>query len=261
VPADSNSTFPLIATGGQYPSGGWNASRLAAATGSGGSAKRILILDPPLFHLSFSLASPHALQHSADGRGPLSPLMGGRCAVSTDLEAAMSSRHELHSAAWLVLPLALALTACGGIPEPAPPQPLAGGAQDTVPPVVLEAPPEGMALVYLFNASGWTLIGSGYPITIDGQRVAHLPRETYTWVPVAPGRHKMEAGPAKLELMFEPGRTLFAAVAYNPGKSWAAPFAGKPFVFQEVDESTALVMLRQFRYQAPDARAVALSPT
>jgi len=228
--------------------------------GLGGSGQRILILDPPLFTRPSALLhlTPSSIQLTAEAR--LCYREGG-CAVSTDLEAAMSRRHEVHSAAWLVLSLTLALSACGGIPEPASPQPLAGGAQDTLPPLVLEAPQEGMTLVYLFNASGWTLMGSGYTITVDGQRVAHLPRETYTWVQVAPGRHKMEAGPARLELTFEPGRTLFVAVAYNPGKSWAAPFAGKPFVFQEVDEPTALVMLRQFRYQAPDARAVAVSPT
>jgi len=165
----------------------------------------------------------------------------------------MSTRREqLLGAAWLAVTFALA-TGCGGIPEPASPQPVAGGAQDTLPPVVLEEPEEGKALVYLFNASGWTLLGSGYTITMDGQRLAHLPRETYTRVHVAPGPHKMEAGLQKLELTLEPGRTYFVAVAYNPGKSWAWPLGGKAFEIREVDEGAAQVMLRQFRYQAPDA--------
>ena len=171
----------------------------------------------------------------------------------------MSGRREqFFGAAWLAVNLAVPVAGCGGIPQLASPQPAAEAAQDTLPPVVLEKPQEGKALVYLFNASGWTLFGgTTYTITLDGQSLAHLPRGTYTSVNVAPGPHKMEAAESKLEVNFEPGGTYFVAVAYNPGKSWAWPFAGKAFEFQQVDERTAQVMLRQFRYQAQDA-AVAL---
>jgi hypothetical protein len=68
---------------------------------------------------------------------------------------------------------------------------------------------------------------------------------------VEPGPHTLEAGPQKLELTLNAGQTYFVAVAYNPGKSWAGPLAGKAFAFKEIDEATARLMLRQFRYEPP----------
>ncbi len=153
----------------------------------------------------------------------------------------------LRAAAGLLVPVWLA--GCLGVPGTAAVAPAPGA--DTLPPVALDTAPDGQALLYAFNASGWTLLGSKYAITVDGQHAASLPRGSYTTLVLMPGTHELSSGDMKVVIAMEAGHLYFVSAAYDPGKGWLWPFAGRPFVFKEIDEATARVMLRTFKYAAP----------
>lgn len=136
--------------------------------------------------------------------------------------------------------LLLATLACssgGPPPEPAP---------AAVPDVQLEPTPPGQALLYVFNASGSTLIKNNYEVKADGRRIADLPRNTYSVIAMTPGRHKLESAGRKLELTLAEGQREFVVVAYRPDKGWGAPFLGSPIAFKTVSEGQGKVMISKF---------------
>jgi hypothetical protein len=135
--------------------------------------------------------------------------------------------------------LMLAGLACSSGP-PAEPAPAA------VPDVRLDSVPSGQSLLYVFNASGATLIKNNYEVKADGRRIADLPRSTYSVVAMTPGRHKLEGAGRKLDLTLVEGQRSFLVVAYQPDKSWAFPLAGSPIMFETVSEGRAKVMISSF---------------
>ena len=101
-----------------------------------------------------------------------------------------------------------------------------------MPDVQLDTVPSGRALVYVFNASGATLIKNNYQVKADGRRIADLPRSTYSVVAMMPGSHKLESAGRKVELTLTEGQRAFVVVAYRPEKS---PFPLGPCVSACVD--------------------------
>lgn len=122
-----------------------------------------------------------------------------------------------------------------------------------MPDVQLDTVPSGRALVYVFNASGATLIKNNYQVKADGRRIADLPRSTYSVVAMMPGSHKLESAGRKVELTLTEGQRAFVVVAYRPEKS-PFPLGGSPIVFKTVSDGRAKVMISQFaRRGGPDA--------
>jgi hypothetical protein len=149
----------------------------------------------------------------------------------------------------IVATLLYAPLACtsGPPPEPAP---------TAVPDVALDSVPAGQALLYVFNASGATLIKGNYKVKTNGQRIADLPRSTYSVLAMKPGAHKLETfhGPdhraltsyRSLHVALVEGQRTFVVVAWSPKKSWAAGFAGSPLSFTTVSEGQGKLMISRF---------------
>lgn len=77
------------------------------------------------------------------------------------------------------------------------------------------APPQGKALVYMMRTQ--VIQGSFYDsvFSINDSAVVGLGNQTYSWVLVSPGQHKVSAGVrpdprnVRLNLMVEPGKAYF----------------------------------------------------
>ena len=107
--------------------------------------------------------------------------------------------------------------------------------------------PEGKGLLYLFNASGHTLIGGSHGFKIDGHEAVKLSRREYGTLAVDPGPHKLEAVRHKLSIDVTAGHYYFVVYAYHPEKSWAGPLAGESDFFGIVAEDRACELLSDYR--------------
>ena len=116
------------------------------------------------------------------------------------------------------------------------------------PTIELKPIPEGKAMVYMFNGSGRTLFGISATFKIDRRDVVKLTREPYSEIAVDPGSHKFEANGEKLKLDVELRKYYFVMYAFHPGKSWAAPFAGKPYFFGEVTQDRACELMATYKH-------------
>jgi len=54
---------------------------------------------------------------------------------------------------------------------------------------------EAMAVLYLFNDSGWTLLSGNQDVTDNGKTIASLHRQTYTRIIITPGPHLLRPDP------------------------------------------------------------------
>jgi hypothetical protein len=105
--------------------------------------------------------------------------------------------------------------------------------------------PGGKAELYVFNASGWTLIQSNYTVKDSGQRIASLPRGTYKRLLIEPGAHELNAVERSVKFEALERYRYYFVVAYSPEKSWAFPFAGSPMFVGFVPEEKGRELLTQ----------------
>ncbi|MBI3028529.1 MAG: hypothetical protein HYY64_03350 [Candidatus Rokubacteria bacterium] len=108
---------------------------------------------------------------------------------------------------------------------------------------------EGLARLYVFNISGWTLIPSNQDIIDNGKQLASLPRLTYTIVPIPPGVHNLRLHGRNLVLNAEKAKTYFVVAGYGPERSWAFPLAGDPVVVKQITEDEARPLLQELTAQ------------
>lgn len=146
--------------------------------------------------------------------------------------------------------VAIASVACagGGAPETGTtPQDSAAVAA-----VQLDAVPAGRALLYVFNASGATLISNNYDVKANGRRIADLPRRSWSVAVMSPGSYRLEGAGRKLDVTLAEGQRQYVVVAYHPDRSWGFPVLGSPVTFRTVTEEQARLMITKFtRRDAP----------
>jgi hypothetical protein len=109
--------------------------------------------------------------------------------------------------------------------------------------------PPGIAEVYLFNISGWTLIPSNQDITGNGKLLASLPRLTYTVLRLPSGGYDLRLHGRALALTAEAGQKYFVVAGYRPERSWALPLAGDPVEIKQITEEQAQPLLQQLKAQ------------
>ena len=108
-----------------------------------------------------------------------------------------------------------------------------------------EEVPAGKAELYLFNASGWTLVSNNYDMKDNGHRVASLPRGAYKRLLIEPGPHELSAAERSVKFeALERYRYYFVA-AYSQARSWAFPLGGSPMFVGFVPEERGRELLRQ----------------
>lgn len=136
----------------------------------------------------------------------------------------------------------------GGAPETAAtPQDSAAVAA-----VQLDAVPAGRALLYVFNASGATLISNNYDVKANGRRIADLPRRSWSVAVMSPGSYRLEGAGRKLDITLAEGQRQYVVVAYHADRSWGFPVLGSPVTFSTVTDAQARLMITKFaRRDAP----------
>ncbi len=125
------------------------------------------------------------------------------------------------------------------------------GATSPAQPAVSLQIPQGMAALYLFNDSGWTLIPGNQDITDNGKPIASLPRQTYTRFFITPGPHVLRPDPflwkQEVSLHAEPGASYYIVIGYRPERSWALPLAGSPLLMKQLSEEEAQPLMREMK--------------
>jgi hypothetical protein len=145
--------------------------------------------------------------------------------------------------AWIACVCAALVVGCAGqaevVSRSQPAAPVARGPQVA----------EGLADLYLFNISGWTLIPSNQDIAGNGRLLASLPRRTYTVVRLPSGTYDLRLHGRKLIVDVEGGKKYFVAAGYRPERSWALPLAGDPVEIKQITEDQARPLLQQLTAQ------------
>lgn len=108
---------------------------------------------------------------------------------------------------------------------------------------------EGLAELYVFNISGWTLIPSNQDIIDNGKLLTSLPRLTYTAVRIPLGVHDLRLHGRKLVVNVEGGKKYFVVAGYRPERSWAFPLAGDSVEIKQITEDEARPLLQQLTPQ------------
>lgn len=136
------------------------------------------------------------------------------------------------------------------VPETAPVPDAQLQKQDS-PPIETREEKDQVGLLYIFNDSGFTLIPGKQNLSDNGKRLISLPRQTYAIIPLQPGKHVLQPAPThynqKVVIEVAPGQSYYVVIAYMPGRSWAAPFAGSPIIIKELNEEQAAPLLNKMR--------------
>ena len=144
-----------------------------------------------------------------------------------------------------VFVLCLLLAAVGHLGCVTPPAP---GGTDTQKSAA-ETPPEvpkGIAALYVFNISGWTLIPSNLDLTDNGTKFISLPRNTYRKIQIESGKHVFSFTTRRIpivDIVIEPNRIYYIVAGYRPEKSWAFPIGGDPLFIKEISKEEAEALM------------------
>lgn len=148
----------------------------------------------------------------------------------------LTMKKFLFASAWISL-----LIGCGSQPAPVEPR------QPVSPESGFSQTAAGMARIYVFNISGWTLIPGNQDVLDNGKPLVSLPRQTYTIAPIVAGDHDLRLHGRKLALNAEAGETYFVVAGYRPERSWAFPLAGDPVVIKQISEEEARPLLQNLK--------------
>jgi len=109
---------------------------------------------------------------------------------------------------------------------------------------------DGVAVLYIFNISGWTLIPSNQEV-IDGEEtIVSIPRNTYKKIAVSPGIHNLRPSYRKLpkvDLKAIKGNTYYVVIGYRPERSWALPLLGDPMILKLISKDEAEPLLKELK--------------
>ncbi|MBL0210125.1 MAG: hypothetical protein IPQ13_04290 [Holophagaceae bacterium] len=108
----------------------------------------------------------------------------------------------------------------------------------------------GTCQLVVLNGTGKMLSNSDMTVYEHDKEFVTLPRMTYRKLTIPAGKHEFRyfkggwgsRGLAVLDA--KPGEKYFLYVEYNPGKSWASPFGGRPERIQIITEADATTHMK-----------------